>query len=464
MNCYINFEQTFEYFQKYGQAHIFKHWNSLTVDEQVTLLHQASSIDLINLHSSINRALIKNKASTADIETVLEPAESIQYNMPGYNWAALQNLGDEHLRSGRVAAFTVAGGLGSRLAVSFPKGMLPITPIKEKTLFQLFAEKIHASSLFYKVSIPWVIMTNPYNYQQTLNFFEENNFFGINSDTIYLINQRLLPVLDSNYKIILENQSNICLQPNGHGGAMQALLDYNVLEWLTEREIHTLSYFQIDNPLLHCLDPIFIGMHIQAQAEVSSKAITKSNPEEKVGVFCKLGQTSAQVIEYMNLPDELKYKKAVHSESLLFKSGNIAAHLFEVTFLKKISNKTLPIHCIFKNSHINDDKQKEIQIIKLEHFIFDVLHFAKIHILYEVDRALEFSPIKNASGMDSPETAQADLIRIWKLWIQATPTTKNTQELPSKLEISPLFGHCKKTFLQKWAVQQPCLTLDSYIE
>ena len=50
--------------------------------------------------------------------------------------------GRQALRDGRVAAFTVAGGDGSRLGWDGPKGTYPITPIKGHSLFRVFAEKI----------------------------------------------------------------------------------------------------------------------------------------------------------------------------------------------------------------------------------------------------------------------------------------------------------------------------------
>ena len=44
------------------------------------------------------------------------------------------------IAGGGVAAFTVAGGQGTRLGRNGPKGTFPATPITGKPLFQVFAE------------------------------------------------------------------------------------------------------------------------------------------------------------------------------------------------------------------------------------------------------------------------------------------------------------------------------------
>ena len=54
--------------------------------------------------------------------------------------------GRELLRAGKVGAFIVAGGQGTRLGYEGPKGEYPVTPIRNKPLFQVFAEQLLAHS------------------------------------------------------------------------------------------------------------------------------------------------------------------------------------------------------------------------------------------------------------------------------------------------------------------------------
>ncbi len=57
--------------------------------------------------------------------------------------------------------------------------------------------------------------------------------------------------------------------------------------------------------------------------------------------------------------------------------------------------------------------------VKLETFIFDVFPSATTMAVLEIDRAAEFSPVKNAPGSaeDSPDTARALLSALHRGWV-----------------------------------------------
>ena len=57
---------------------------------------------------------------------------------------------------------------------------------------------------------------------------------------------------------------------------------------MRRRGIEYLFSHQIDNPLVKVCDPELIGLHIQHQADVSTKVVAKTVPEEKVGVAVDL--------------------------------------------------------------------------------------------------------------------------------------------------------------------------------
>jgi UDP-N-acetylglucosamine/UDP-N-acetylgalactosamine diphosphorylase len=66
-------------------------------------------------------------------------------------------------------------------------------------------------------------------------------------------------------------------------------------------------------------------------------------------------------------------------------------------------------------------KPSEPNGMKLELFVFDVFPYTRNLCVLEVDRAEEFSPLKNAPGSkaDSPETSRRDLLAQQKRWLIA---------------------------------------------
>src|SRR5439155_11433697 len=71
--------------------------------------------------------------------------------------------GYELVRGGKVAAFLVAGGQGTRLGYDGPKGEFPVTPIKNKPLFQVFAEQLLSWRRDAGKPVPRYIMTSDAN-------------------------------------------------------------------------------------------------------------------------------------------------------------------------------------------------------------------------------------------------------------------------------------------------------------
>src|SRR5207237_10643700 len=87
--------------------------------------------------------------------------------------------GEEVLRRGEVAVLVVAGGQGSRLGFERPKGMFPIGPVSNKSLFQLHAEKVLALARRYGRSVPFLVMTSDATHAETEGFFREQGHFGL---------------------------------------------------------------------------------------------------------------------------------------------------------------------------------------------------------------------------------------------------------------------------------------------
>ena len=80
--------------------------------------------------------------------------------------------------------------------------------------------------------------------------------------------------------------------------------------------------------------------------------------------------------------------------------------------------------------------------VKLEQFVFDAIPLAKNAIVYETERAEEFSPVKNAEGADSPATCRRDQIRRAARWLReaGVGVAEKDGEPDAVLEISPLYA------------------------
>lgn len=365
--------------------------------------------------------------------------------------------GERLLQEGKVAAFLVAGGQGTRLGYDGPKGEFPVTPIRHKPLFQVFAEQLRAYSRDFARAVPWYIMTSDANDAQTRAFFKHHNHFGLDPSDVFIFQQGMMPAFGTDGRLLLGEKSSLALSPDGHGGSLRALQRSGALADVRKRGVEHLSYFQVDNPLVHVIDPLFLGLHDLTGSEMSSKTIPKAGPLEKVGNFVEADGV-VQVIEYSDLPEELA-KQTKPDGSLRFNEGSIAIHALRVSFVERLNsggNLNLPWHRADKKVSFVDDSGKLVKpdkpnAVKLEQFVFDAIPLAKNAIVYTTERAEEFSPVKNAEGVDSPATCRRDQIRRAARWLKSAGI-----EVPAKdgephatLEISPLFATSAEQLQQR---------------
>jgi len=453
-----------------GQEHLFAWWPELNEKERSILLGQIGSIDL-GLIRGLKETLLGRAHENDTVE--LEPAPIIRLPETGEQEKEVRlavEAGEELLRNGQVAPLVVAGGQGTRLGFDGPKGAFPIGPISKKCLFAFFAEKILASRKRYGKTFPWFIMTSPANNEDTKAFFKKNAFFGLKESQVFFFVQGTMPAVDTNGKILMASKCEIALSPDGHGGTLSALVKGSALERMEEEGILEISYFQVDNVLVKALDPVFIGHHVRAKAEMSSKVLRKASPEEKVGVV-GLRNGKLGVVEYSDLNEKDMFARGPDGE-LKYWAGSIAIHMLNVAFVRRLytDGLRLPFHRANKKVPYLDEKgtlirPEEPNGIKFESFIFDALEYARNPVTLEVLRKEEFSPVKNASGVDSSETAQRDLMEGFASWMTEAGANVPRNEdgsLTVKIEISPLFALDKKEALRKMKPPLP-VTEDLYI-
>jgi len=475
----LNTNQLIETYRAAGQGQVFAFWDSLDADARANLTAQAAEIDLGET-DRLFRSLVSPTGGGAVVNLDgLSPAPCIALPENGGDaaaWARARAAGEAALRGGHVAAFTVAGGQGTRLGYDGPKGTFAVTPVKAKSLFQVFAEKIRAAGLRYGRPLHWFIMTSHANHAATETFFSEHGYFGLDRGRVHFFRQGRMPAVDFNGKILLESPSALALSPDGHGGSLRALHRSGALDLMQSEGISTISYFQVDNPLIRCIDPAFIGFHLGANAEMSSKMIPKAYPEEKVGHFC-LQNGKLVVIEYSDMPLAMQ-RETTPDGGLRYRAGSIAIHVIEREFARRMAaggeGVALPFHRADKKIATIDAAGQPVKPakpngVKFEMFVFDALPFARNSVVVETARADDFSPVKNAEGVDSPQTARDDQLRQWARWLKAVGApveTDATGRPKCRMEVSPLFGFDADSFAERWKNLsiKPAITDGLYLE
>ncbi|MDR0515488.1 MAG: UTP--glucose-1-phosphate uridylyltransferase [Fibromonadaceae bacterium] len=388
--------------RKSGNAPEFRCYTESKTEEEADLLNSKCITVLENWKSldkdmkSQDWGLLAELAKMAgeqlagNLSAVDETIVPMDFEMLGASphYSEFENAGKRILQNGEAAAFLLAGGQGSRLGFNGPKGIFKLEAIG-KTIFQIHAERLHKLKELYGKDIPWIIMTSPLNNKETLEYFEQANYFGLNKEKIKFIEQGTICALTPDGKPIFENEGHLALVPDGSGGCFRALSQSGALDFLERQGIKFLFVYGVDNILAKPCDPAFMGAFEKSGKAAASKVVRKKYPEEKMGVFVLKNNLPA-IIEYSEVPKERMSE---------FMAGNIVAHLFTMDSLKKLKSEPLPWHLAVKKVCGVDGA------LKFEQFIFDVFPLLGTMLLTGVLREEEFAPIKNASGEDSPESA-----------------------------------------------------------
>src|SRR5687767_1093004 len=139
------------------QEHLLRFHDELPPDGRKKLESQIGALDL-GLMGRLADEYVRRKPEIRlpkDIQPVKAYPRVPQTPEQKKQYQDARRRGEELLRAGRVGAFLVAGGQGTRLGYDGPKGEYPVTPVKSKPLFQVFAEQLLAHSRDYGRSIPW---------------------------------------------------------------------------------------------------------------------------------------------------------------------------------------------------------------------------------------------------------------------------------------------------------------------
>ena len=429
--------------QAHHQKHVLSGWESLSDSARRSLVEQLSQIDFEEITALYAK---RDQGQPLPASDRIAPAPMIPHDSLT---EADRHKGEEALQRGQVALLLVAGGQGVRLGFDKPKGMFPIGPISNKSLFQIHAEKVFAINRRYDRPVPFLIMTSPATHDDTVAFFEEHRFFDLPRSDVIFFQQGTMPAVEiETGKLLLEKPGVLFMSPNGHGGTITAVADSGLLADIRKRGIRSIFYFQVDNPLVKVADSAFLGRHLAERSEASSKAIEKAYPKEKMGVLALIDGRCG-IIEYSDMPDELASATDANGK-LLHRAGSPAIHIFDVDFLTRITDEAdrFPFHIAKKkvpciDAAGNPIDPEEENALKFERFIFDALPLAERWLVIEALRSEEFSPVKNKEGVDSPETARRDMINLAGTWLEeaGVPVPRDAKgNAVDPLEISPRFA------------------------
>lgn len=382
----------------------------------------------------------------------------------------LAKAGEASYRAGQVAVLMVAGGQGTRLGSSAPKGCFQVAPHSGKSIYQLQAEKVLSLSRRLGRAVPFLVMTSPMTDEETREFFQAHGYFGLEPAQVRFFSQGTVPSLDQQGRALLSAPGKLLENPDGHGGCFTALVKSGNLARLAKDGVKHLVYIQVDNILAPVDDAELVGLAVTEKTDVITKVLEKANPDEKVGHLVRVG-TSDRIVEYTEVTPEQARSRNAQGE-LIYRWGSPAMHCWSIDFLARLDAKgyKIPLHRSSKplKAWMNG-ALTEVKGWKSERFIFDLLPEAAVSIGMAIDRDAEFAPVKNANetngkaNVDSPATTVALASALYRSWFAAAGV-KLTLPATARIEVSPLFAATKDQFLAKWDKRVSEISGDYYLE
>ncbi|CAG8639148.1 9318_t:CDS:2 [Dentiscutata heterogama] len=433
-----------------GQDHLFTFYEDLTPEEQTTFLNQLDKLDIERVNQIFKKAVATSRNSNNKNQNLEPLPDDVFDSVLDTNEDKIkewEKLGFNMIAQNKVCAILMAGGQGTRLGSSAPKGCYDIHLPSGKSLFQLQAERILRLQ---KVAQD---IRKPKMKFATETFFKQHNYFGLKEENVIFFEQGTLPALTYEGKVLMETKSTLAVAPNGNGGMYVALRKEKIFESMIARNISYVHVYCVDNCLVRVADPIFIGYCISKNVDCGTKVVRRIDPHESAGVIA-LRDGKFIAIGCSEIEPAVAEQRKPNGQ-LTYGAASIANHFYTVDFLKHVES--------FENEleyHIANKKIKHIDIntgelifpskpngMKLELFVSGVFPFTKRMAVLEADRKDEFSPLKNGpnTACDNPETCRRDIINLYVRFVEKAGGTVIPGEGDSfdnlSFEISPLVSY-----------------------
>lgn len=395
-----------ELLEKHNQQQLLSQYDKLSDEKKEKLLDEILTLNFNQIEELYKRVNKKDNF----LSSAIEPTDYTDRNkMTEDEIKYYEEKGLKAIKEGKLAAVTMAGGQGTRLGHNGPKGTYDIGLDSHKPIFEILCDTLKDSQKKYGEYVSWYIMTSEENNDETVSFFEKNNHFGYPKDKIKFFKQGELPMIDTNGKILLGEDGLVKKAADGHGGIFLSMKKNGIIYDMQTKGIEWAFIGGVDNVLVNMVDPLFLGFAIDNEVEAAGKSVVKAEPCEKVGVFCKRdGKPS--VVEYSEISQDMAEKTDENGE-LVYGESHILCNLFSINAMEKISQNTLPYHSAFKKAKYLDKDGNLVtsdkpNAYKFEAFLFDAFESLDSMAILRVKREEEFAPVKNAEGVDSPETAR----------------------------------------------------------
>ena len=392
---------------KYGQEQLLDEYNRLTdKKEKQDFLDSILTIDF----NQVKTLYENSKEKPSFMDSKIEPIDyTDKSKLSKEEYEKYKAIGEKKIKEGKLAVVTMAGGQGTRLGHSGPKGTYDLGLDTHKSIFEILTDTLNEARKKYEVDIPWYIMTSEENNKPTVEFFKQHNFFGYPEKCVTFFKQGKLPMLSTDGKILIDENGKIKEAADGHGGIFQSMLRDGVIYDMNARGVEWVFIGGVDNVLVKPVDAVLIGLAEDKKVLAAGKSLVKANPQEKVGVFCKRNGKPS-VIEYSEITPEMAAETNENGE-LKYGESHILCNLFNIKAIEKISQMNLPYHIAFKKAKYIDNNGYLVvpdkpNAYKFESFLFDAFESLDDLAIMRVKREEEFAPVKNAEGVDSPETAR----------------------------------------------------------
>ena len=387
----------------HGQEHIYEAYEKLDAAGKEKLAAQVEKIDWSMVAMAGHEELAQKRGK-------LEPLSALEVSEIEANKAKYEQIGIDAIKASKVGAVLLAGGQGTRLGSDGPKGKYNIGITKDVYIFERLIRNLLDVTDKAGCFVPLYIMTSDKNNDETIAFFEEKNYFGYPKDFVKFFKQEMAPSVDFNGKLYMESADSLSLSPNGNGGWFYSMAVTGVLKDVKERGIEWLNIFAVDNVLQRIADPVFVGATLDSGRVSGAKVVRKADPNEKVGVLC-LEDGRPSIVEYYEMTEEIINSREANGE-LSYNFGVILNYLFRVDKLEEIMDAKMPVHVVEKKIPYMDKEGNYIKPetpngYKFELLVLDMIHLLDNCLSFEVVRDYEFAPIKNKTGVDSVESAQA---------------------------------------------------------
>lgn len=190
-------------FEAAGQGHVFAFWDTLAPEHQGQLAEQLDKLDVGRVNNVYKRALegeeeMKNLATSEHKITPPPSSSTVSVAPDSADEESYRDIGLDAVAQGKVGVLLMAGGQGTRLGSSDPKGCYDIGLPSHKSLFQLQAERIlrlqklaeqKAGKPSGSVVVTWFIMTSGPTRKPTESFFAKHRFFGLDERNVIFFEQ-----------------------------------------------------------------------------------------------------------------------------------------------------------------------------------------------------------------------------------------------------------------------------------